>query len=181
MDPKYKTLIPLIIIFFIFGIVVGYVAHKPQTIEIEKVVYINQTVEKIVTVTVTPTPAPQQAEEVLPKETPVVKVPDIIKLEITGTSVATKTITIKAIDYGGINPNPTSLRVNDTAFFRLYEIFQYKKAILQIGENNFELGTGSAIYLKFTEKRTYNYKVLVPSSDPNIQPTIYAEGTITVY
>jgi hypothetical protein len=58
MDPKNKTLIPLIIIFFILGIVVGYVAHKPQTIE------------KIVTVTVTPIPTPPPTLTQTPTPTP---------------------------------------------------------------------------------------------------------------
>lgn len=175
MDPKYKTVIPLLIGFFIFGVVVGYVAHKPETIEtiVEK--------ERIVTVTVTvtPTPVPQQTEEIVPKESPVVQVPDIIKLD--GTFVAARTITIKGPRYGGIDPNPTSLRQNEIALFKLYEIFQYQKAMLQIGQYNFEIKPLGGVFLKFTEKRTYNYKVIIPSNDPNIQPITYAEGTITVY
>jgi len=55
MESKDTTFYPLIVLFFALGLIIGYVIHKPETIE--KVEYINNTIEKIVVATPAYTPA----------------------------------------------------------------------------------------------------------------------------
>lgn len=67
MDPKIKSYLPLIIIFFVLGVVAGYLLHQPATIE--KPIYINQTIETTVEKTVTATATPASTAIMTPTPT----------------------------------------------------------------------------------------------------------------
>lgn len=178
MDPKYKTLIPLVVIFFIIGIVVGYAAHKPETIE------------KIVTVTVTPIPTPPPTITQTPTSTPtptiaptVAATPEIsyftIKNYDPSTDITKYTINLRN---WAADPPTLSLRPGDTVLIKISDT--YVPSPLTIILNNKEkryLGTSGAVVVTFNNRGTFNLKVMLVSDDPTISPKPYAEGTITVY
>lgn len=181
MDPKYKTLIPLIIIFFIFGIVVGYVAHKPQTIE------------KIVTVTVTPipTPIPTLTQTPIPTPTPTqtptptaIATPAISDFTVKTDYDPSKDTPTKTIELtsNGANPSTLSIRPGDSVLIKITRYSsQLPLTLILNATYSRNLGTGGAVVVTFNKKGSYSFKAIIPSNDQNIKPTIYAEGTITVY
>ncbi len=176
MDPKYKTLVPLIIIFFIFGIVVGYVAHRPETVV--KTEYVNKTVEKIVEkiveVTVTPTLTPTPAST--PAATP--SVPDFtVKNYEPSKDIPTKTIELTT---RGAVPDTVSVRLGDTVLIKVTTPPNPITLSLNATYSR-NMGTGGAVVVTFNKKGSYSLKAVTLSGDPNIQSTPYAEGTITVY
>ncbi len=179
MDPRNKTYIPLIIIFFIFGVVLGYVAHKPATIE--KPVYINNTVEKIVEkvvqVTVTPTPIPTVAATTV--ETPAISDFTVRNYD-PSTDVTTKTILLRNM---GADPDTLSIRPGDTVLIQItdYTLQNPLRLILNASYQR-DMGTSGAVVVTFNKRGTYSLKAfIISSTDPNILPRLYGEGTITVY
>lgn len=178
MDPKNKTLIPLIIIFFIFGIVVGYVAHKPQTIETIVTVTVTPIPTPPPTLTQTPTPTPTPTST--PTATVAPTVTDfIIKNYDPSKDTPTKTIELTS---NGANPNTLSIRPEDTVLIKItgYSLQSPLTLILNATYSR-NLGTGGAVVVTFNKKGIYSLKAIIPSGDPNILPKTYAEGTITVY
>lgn len=183
MDPKYKTLIPLIIIFFIFGMVVGYVAHKPQTIEIEKIVTVTVTPVPTAspTLTQTPTPTPTPTQTPTPTATVAPTVSDFIVTTGYDPSKDTSTKTIE-LTSNGANPRTLSIRPGDSVLIKITSYSSQSPLTLILNattERN--LGTSGAVVVTFNKKGTYSFKAIIPSGDPNILPKSYAEGTITVY
>lgn len=180
MDPNNKTLIPLIIIFFIFGIVVGYVAHTPQP----------QTIEKNVTVTVTPVPTPPPTltqtltpaptQTLTPTATAAQIVSDFV-VKIYDPSKDTPTNTIE-LTSNGANPNTLSIRPENSVLIKITG-YSSQSPLTLILNNTYSrnLGTGGAVVVTFNKRGTYNFKAIIPSGDPNILPKTYAEGTIRVY
>ncbi len=179
MDPKYKTIIPLVAVFFVFGIVVGYVVHKPETIE--KIEYINKTVEveRIVTVTVTVTPTTTPT----PTPTATQAVSDfIVKIYEPSKDTPAKTIELTS---RGADPNVLSIRSGDTVLIKITGYSQQSPLKLNLTSLNMSqernLGTSGAVVVTFNTKGTYSFKAIIPSGDPNVLPRDYAAGTITVY
>jgi hypothetical protein len=183
MESKYKTLIPLIIIFFIIGVAVGYVAHKPVTIE------------KIVTVTVTPIPTPIPI--ITPIPTPTSISTPIPTPTVTATpalsdftvrnydpSTDTPTTTIQLTSTGA-KPSTLSIHLSDTVLFKIagyslqYPLTLNLTSVNMSQEQN--LGTSGAVIASFNTKGIYSFKATVSSGDPNILPLSYGEGTIYVY
>jgi hypothetical protein len=161
MDPKYKTLIPLVIIFFIFGVVIGYVAHKPET------------VEKIITVTITPTPTPA------PTPTPTPTISDFtVKIYEPSIDIPTKTIELTK---RGAEPDAMSIRSGDTVLIKITDSPQSPLTVILNATYSRKLGTSGAVVVTFNKIGTYSLKAIIPSGDPNILPTTYATGTISVY
>lgn len=178
MDPKYKTLIPLIIISFILGAAVGYVAHKPET----KIEYHNTTieVEKIVTVTVTVTPTPTPMPTLTPTPTPAVVADFTVKIYEPSKDVPTKTVTF---DNLRANPSEMSIKPGDTVLFKITD-YTASRMTLVLNESVISevlSYSGGAVVITFNNKGTYRFKAIIPSSDPSIAPRTYAEGTINVY
>ncbi len=175
MDPKYKTLIPVVIIAFIFGAIIGYLAHQPETIEklIEKPVYINRTIEVIKEVTVTPaqtTPAPTPTP---PAQDFTVKNYDQLKDR--------PSYTIELINQRA-TPNTLSIHPGDSVLIKITDTSLDSPMTLIINQTyQKNLGTSGAVVATFNKKGTYDFKSIIPSSDPTIIPRIYAEGKITVY
>lgn len=180
MDPKYKTLIPLVVIFFIIGIVVGYAAHKPETI-VKKEYVENKTIVTV-TVTVTPIPIPTLTPALIPTST-VAATPEIsyftIKNYDPSTDITKYTINLRN---WAADPPTLSIRPGDTVLIKISDT--YVPSPLTIILNNTEkryLGTSGAVIVTFNKKGTFGLKVMLSSDDPNIIARTYAEGTITVY
>jgi len=180
MESKYKTLIPLIIIFFIAGVAIGYVAHKPVTIE------------KIVTVTVTPIPTPT------PTTTPITTLTPISTPIPTPTATATPAVSdftvrnydpktdtpTKTIDLtnNGANPSIVSVHPGEAVLIRITGYSSQSPLTLILNSTySRNLGTSGAVIVTFNAKGSYSFNAAVPSSDPNVLSRSYAEGTITVY
>ncbi len=178
MEPKIKSLIPLIIIFFIFGAVVGYVAHMPATIVQTK--YINQTVEvpKIVkeTVVVTVTPIP-----ISPAPTPVETqaVPDFtVKIYDPSTDVPTSTIELKNQRF---NPDTLSISPGSTVLIKITEVALSSPLTLILNSSYSQnLGTSGAVVVTFNKRGTYSLEAIIPRGQ-SVNPLEYGKGTVTVY
>lgn len=179
MGPKNKTLIPLIIIFFIFGIAVGYVAHKPMTIE--KIEYVNRTVEVIVTVTPTPT-TPTTTPTPIATAAPTVIDFTVKNYYDPAKDISTYTIQIRN---WGADPNTLSVHQGDSVLIKIADITLLTPMTLILNsssrkEEN-DLGTSGAAFVTFNKKGIYTFKGILRSSDPTILSRTYAEGTISVY
>ncbi|MDP2767336.1 MAG: hypothetical protein Q8O41_07795 [Candidatus Methanoperedens sp.] len=182
MGPKNKTLIPLIIIFFIFGAVVGYVAHKPATIEkiVEK--------EKIVTVTVTVTPIQTPTPTPTLTPTPIATAaPTVIDFTVKNYYDPAKDISTYTIQIRnwGADPNTLSVHQGDSVLIKIADITLLTSMTLILNsssqkEEN-DLGTSGAAFVTFNKKGIYTFKGILRSSDPTILSRTYAEGTISVY
>ncbi|MCZ7400026.1 MAG: hypothetical protein O8C62_10210 [Candidatus Methanoperedens sp.] len=178
MESKYKTLIPLIIIFFVVGVAVGYVAHKPKTIEIEKpvekIIYQNNTVY----VTVTPTPTPIVTATGAAIETPVIS---DFTVKNYDSSTDTPTKTIELVNRRA-NPNEMTIHSNDTVLIKITDYSLTSRLTLVLNSTySRDLGTGGAVVITFNNKGIYPFKAIIPSTDRNVLPWTYGEGTITVY
>jgi len=177
MIPINKTYIPLIIIFFIFGVVLGYIAHKPATIE--KPVYINTTVEKIVekVVQVTATPTSTATAISTPVETPAISDFTVRNYD-PSTDVPTWTITFRNRI---VDPNALSVHPGDTVLIQIKDDFLQNPLTLILNASyQKNMGTGGAIIVIFNKKGTYSLKAIIPSGDPAILPQDYSQGTISV-
>ncbi len=188
MEPKYKTLIPLIVIFFIIGVVVGYVAHMPATIEIEKpvekIIYQNNTVY----VTVTPTPAPVTATAA-PTATPAIS-DFTVRNYNPSTDFPTATIQLTS---KGADPSSVSIHQGNTVLIQvsyyysslspliLYLNVTPVPEILEYAAYSQNLGTSGAVVVTFNKKGSYSLKAVISPGDPNVIPRTYAEGTVVVY
>lgn len=176
MDPKNKTLIPLIIIFFIFGIAVGYAAHKPQTIEIEKIVEKKEIVT--VTVTATPTPAPIVTATATAIATPAIS---DFTVKDYDSSTDTPTRIIELVN-GRANPSEMTISPGSTVLIKITDYTLTSPLTLILNSTySKNLYTSGTAFITFNKKGTYPFKAVIPSSDPNILPWAYGEGTITVY
>lgn len=181
MDPKYKTIIPLIVVFFVFGVAIGYVAHKPETIE------------KIVTVTVTPVPTPSPTLTTpipppIPTPTPTATatptIPDFTARNYD-KSTDKPTRTIDLVNRRA-NPDDLSIYPGDTVLIQITEYTLQTPLRLTITSLNMSQERtltygGASAYITFNNKGTYSFKAIAPPSDPNIQTWTYAEGRIVVY
>lgn len=177
MDPKYKTIIPLIIVFFVFGIVVGYVAHKPETIE------------KIVTVTVTPVPTPSPALTTpippptpTPTPTPIAApvVSDFTVKDYYDPSKETPTYTVQLRNWG-VDPNTLSIRQGESVLIKITDSSLLSPLTIYLNSSPIkDLGVSGAAFVTFNNKGIYSLKAILRSGDPNIISQTYAEGTITV-
>lgn len=180
MDPKIKSYLPLVIIFFVLGVAAGYVLHKPATIE--KPIYINQTieVEKTVTATATPTSTAIMTPTLTPTltETPP-PVPDFtVKIWNPDTDNPTHTIQLRNKK---VDPNTLSINTGDTILIRITDASVFSPMELIINSSYTQnLGTSGAVVVTFNNKGIYSVDAIIPSIDPTILPLIYGHGMITV-
>ena len=179
MESKYKTLIPLIIIFFIAGVAVGYLAHKPVTIE------------KIVTITVTPTPTPSPIST--PITTPIYT--PIPTSTPTTTATPASDFTVRIYDPStdkpaqtieltskGANPGTVSIHPGDALLIKITGYSSQSPLNLILNSTYSQnIGTSGAVIVTFNKKGSFSFEAIVSSGDPNILPKSYAEGTINVY
>ncbi|MCZ7356068.1 MAG: hypothetical protein O8C66_06930 [Candidatus Methanoperedens sp.] len=180
MDPKIKSYLPLIIIFFVLGVVAGYLLHQPATIE--KPIYINQTIETTVEKTVTATATPASTAIMTPTptltETPQ-PVPDFtVKIWNPDTDNPTYTIQLRNQK---VDPNTLSINTGDTVLIRITDFSVFSPMELIINSSYTQnLGTSGAVVVTFNNKGLYSLDAIIPSGDPNVFPRIYGHGMITV-
>jgi len=177
MESKNKMLIPLIIGVFIFGVIVGYVAHKPVTIE--------KNVEKTVTVTVTETPSPTTGPALTLTPTPTqITIPTISDFTIKNSydpAVDTPTYTVLLRNWRA-DPKDLSVRPGDSVLIKITNNMESYRMMLLFNSSYIkDLGTSGFAYFTFNKKGIYNFKVTIPSNDPNVVPRTFAEGKISVY
>lgn len=177
MDSTNKILIPLIIVFFIFGVAVGYVVHKPEPIVkiVEK--------ENITTVTVTVTPTPTLSPIQTPTPTPVATptVSDFIVKDYYDPSKEIPTYTIQIRNWN-VDPNTLSIRQGESVLIKITDTTLLSSMTLILNSSyQKELGTSGAAFVTFNKKGMYSLKAILRSSDPTIISRTYAEGTISVY
>jgi len=170
-----RIYIPLIIMFFIFGVVVGYVAHKPETIvKIET---------PVPTPTPTPTPIPTPTPTPTPTETPTpTPTPTISDFTVKNYDPFkdTPTYTIKLRNWRA-DPDTLTIRPGDTVLIEIADISLSSPMTLILNSYSKNLGISGAVVVTFNNKGRYGLKAIISSTDPTILPRTYAEGTITVY
>lgn len=180
MEAKDNTLYPLIILFFLLGLVVGYVIHKPVTEE--KIRIVNRTVEvpvikeveKIVYVTATPTSA-------VPSGVTPVSGNFSVKIYDPATDRPSNTVELNNWRF---NPDSLFIRSGETLLIKITDLSLQNPLMLTIEPSEppykRDMGRSGAIVVTFNKKGTYNLKAFFTSSDPNILPTTYGQGTVTV-
>lgn len=179
MDPKYKTLIPLVVIFFIFGIAVGYVAHKPVT---------TVTVTPVPTPSPTPTPTPSPTPSPTPTPTPIptpteAATPSVSNFTVKDYYDSSKdipTYTIQLSNWGA-NPNTLSIRPGDSVLIKIADSSLSSPLTLILNSYSKDLGTSGVAFITFNKIGVYSFKAVIPSGDPNVLPVTYAKGTISVH
>lgn len=177
MESKYKTLIPLIIIFFIVGVVVGYLAHKPETIK--EIVNVTVTPTPTPTLIATPIPTPSSISTPIPTPTATPVSDFTVRNYNPSTDVPTETVQLankKA------SPNEIHVRPGDTVLIEITDISLTTPLTLFLNSTySMNLGTSGAAFITFNNKGTYTFEVIAISPDPNIVSLTYGKGTIIVY
>lgn len=175
MEQKDSTFYPLIILFFVLGIVIGYVIHQPET----QIKYINNTIEvqRIVEPIATVTPSPTStatAQQPEPTALPdfVVKIYDQVKDKPNQV--------IEIINWKAM-PESISLRMGDTVLIKVVDYPDQPEPRFIMDSYERKLGTAGMIIIKFNKIGTYEFKAIIPNDDPSILPTTYAKGSIKVY
>ena len=173
MDSKDSTFYPLIALFFILGLVIGYAIHKPETVQ--KIQYIDRPVENIVEVT-TPLSTPP-ASTAAATATPA---PDFT-IRNYDPSIDKPTMTIELVNWRA-NPEVVTIRVGETVLIKIMDYTLQSPMTLVLNSSFKEnLGKSGAKMITFNKKGTYNFITIIPSSDPSILPRTYAEkGSIIV-
>ncbi|MBU3966986.1 MAG: hypothetical protein KKG76_06405 [Euryarchaeota archaeon] len=175
MESKDSKFYPLIVLFFILGLVIGYVIHQPET----EIKYINNTievpkiVEKIVEVTASPastaqTPAPTSTQ-----------VPDF-EVKIYDPEKDKPAQTIEIINWQAM-PNKISIPLGNTVLIKVVNYPDRPKPEFIMGSYKQILGTAGQIVVKFNKIGNYDFRVVISSDNPGTLPTEYAKGSIRVY
>lgn len=180
MDSKERTFYSLIILFFVIGLVIGYLIHQPET----DIRYINNTIEvtkelptvvgTIGEVTAAPTAA---ATTSAPTSTPV---PDF-EVTIYNPEKDKPLQTIELVNWKAM-PDYVSMHPGETVLIKVVNYPDYQdppKFIM--GSYERKLGTSGMIVIKFNNRGTYDYTAIIPNTDPSISPVTYAKGSIKVY
>ena len=175
MESKDTTFYPLIVLFFVLGLVIGYVVHQPES----EIKYINSTievqknVENSREVTISPTstattPAPTFTQ-----------VPDF-EIKIYDPEKDKPPEIIEIVNWQAM-PDLLSIPLKNTVLIKVVNYPDRPAPYFIMGSYNEKLGTAGQIVIKFNKKGTFNYKVTIPDDDPNILPVTYADGSIRVY
>ena len=175
MESKDSTFYPLLVLFFVLGLVIGYVVHQPET----EIKYINNTIEvpKIVEKsgegTVSPT---STATTPTPTST---QVPGFeVKIFDPEKDKPTKTI---EINNWQAMPDQISIRPGQTVLFKVVNYPQRAPPNFIMGSYERKLGTAGQIVVTFNKIGNYDFRVVIPSDTPGANPTEYAKGSIRVY
>ena len=180
MAPSNKTLIPLIIVFFIFGVAIGYVAHKPATIE--KIVTVTVTPVPTPTPTATPTPSATPTPTPSPTPSPTPTVSDFTVKDYYNPDTDIPDATVTFDRNNNVIPSTVSVHAGQSVLIRI-TVYTLPYSLTLILNNSYQkdLGAAGGAFVTFNKKGTYPFKGVIPSSDPSISPKTYAEGTINVY
>ncbi len=183
MESKERTFYSLILLFFVIGLVIGYMMHQPGT----EIRYINSTievptvVEKIVEVTASPTsptsPTAPTSTTPAPTSTPV---PDF-EVKIFDPEKDKPAQTIELVNWKA-TPDYVSMHPGQTVLIKLVNYpAQQEPPKFIMGSYEKTLGTAGMIVIKFNKIGNYDYTVIIPNNDPTILPKTYAKGSIIVY
>ncbi len=171
MDAK-KALYPLIVVFFILGLVIGYAIHKPETIE--KIQY----VDRIVTTTATPvtTSPTATASATLPGSPAATAITPDFTVKNYDPSKDKPTVTMELANMA-VNPNSVSIHVGDIVLIKITDIYLQSPGLTLILNTSYKknLGTMGAVVVTFNNKGTYRVQAEIPSGDPTILPKVYTE------
>ncbi len=174
MEPKEKLFYSLIILVFILGIAIGYFVRQPGT----EIKYINNTVEvpKIVENIAETTASPKETTAVPTSA----QVPDFeVKIFDPQKDKPTKIIELR--NWQAV-PKEISIRPGQVILIKVVDYSQQTPPNFIMGSYKREpLGSAGQIVIKFNKIGIYDYRAVIPSDDPTILPTIYAEGSIKVY
>jgi hypothetical protein len=177
MESKYKTLIPLIIIFFIIGVAIGYLAHKPETIK----EIVNVTVTPVPTPTLisTPIPTPISISTSIPTPTATPALSDFT-VRNYNPSTDVPTATIQLVN-NRATPNEIHVHVGDTVLIKITDVSLTSPLTLFLNSAySMNMGTSGAAFITFNNKGTYTFEAIAISPDPNIVSLTYGKGTIIV-
>ncbi len=175
MASKESTFYPLILLFFVLGLVIGYVIHQPET----EIKYVNNTIEvpKIVEktgeVTVSPT---STATTPVPTSTQAAD----FEVKIYDPEKDKPTQTIELTNWRSM-PDKISIRPGQTVLFRVVDYPQRAPPNFIMGSYERKLGTAGQIVVTFNKIGTYDFRVVIPSDNTGTNPTEYAKGSIKVY
>ncbi|MDD5615491.1 MAG: hypothetical protein PHH85_04750 [Candidatus Methanoperedens sp.] len=180
MESKERTFYSLIILFFVIGLIIGYLVHQPGT----EIRYINNTidvtkevpkvVETIGEVTAAPTPI---ATTSAPASTPV---PDF-EVKIYDPAKDKPAQTIELVNWKAM-PDYVSMHPGETLLIKVVNYPDYQDSPKFImGSYEKILGTSGMIVIKFNNRGTYDFTVIIPNNDPSIKPVEYAKGSIKVW
>jgi len=176
MESKERTFYSLIILFFVIGLVIGYMMHQPET----EIRYINNTIE-------VPKEVPKVVETIIevsptstisaPTSTPV---PDF-EVKIFDPEKDKPAQTIELVNWKAM-PDYVSMRPGETVLIKVvnYPDYQEKPKFI-MGSYEKVLGTSGMIVIKFNNRGTYDFTVIIPNNDPSILPVTYARGSIKIY
>jgi len=176
MESKERTFYSLIILFFVIGLVIGYMMHQPET----EIRYINNTIEvpkevpKVVETIVEVSPTSTTSA---PTSTPV---PDF-EVKIFDPEKDKPAQTIELVNWKAM-PDDVSMRPGETVLIKVvnYPDYQEKPKFI-MGSYEKILGTSGMIVIKFNNRGTYDFTVIIPNNDPSINPVTYAKGSIKIY
>lgn len=173
MEPKDGTFYPLIILFFILGLVIGYVIHQPGT----EIRYINNTIEvPMVVEKKAETTAAPTATTPAPTSTQV----PAFEVRIYDLEKDKPTETIELINWKAM-PDQISIRPGQTVLFKVLDYPSRAPPNFIMGSYERKLGTAGMIVATFNKIGTYDFRVVIPSDNPGTLPTEYAKGSIRVY
>jgi hypothetical protein len=165
---------------------IGYFIHQPGT----EIRYINNTIEvpievpKVETVEVTafPTASPTASPTATlttpaPTSTPV---PDF-EVKIYDPEKDRPAQTIELANWKAM-PDYVAMHQEETLLIKVvnYPANQEKPKFI-MGSYEKILGTSGMIVIKFNNRGTYDFTVIIPNNDPSINPVIYAKGSIRIY
>ena len=181
MESKERTLYSLIILFFVIGLVIGYMMHQPGT----EIRYINNTLEvpeevpKVVETIGEVTAAPTiTATTPAPTSTPV---PDF-EVKIFDPEKDKPTNEILLVNTRKAMPDYVSMHPGGTVLIKVVDYpDQLNELRFIMGSYQQKLGTSGMIVIKFNNIGTYKFIAIIPNDDPSINPVTYAEGSIKIY
>jgi len=189
---KHYTLIALVIVFLLFGAIIGYVVNKSANVEepvvtppatpvIYETAAATTATPDTVETTVAPTPT-----QVAPTATPP-QVPDFThKAYDPAVDKETRTIEFRNND---ARPYTISIRPGDSVLFKITDTTSTGQSIftLVITSGNrsekINIGKSGAMTLfTFNNTGTYTFQAIIEADDPTINPRKYGnEGKIAVY
>ncbi len=175
MESKDSTFYPLIALFLLLGLVIGYMIHQPDT-EIKYVnntIEVPKTVEKRVEVIASPTstamtPAPTSTQAA------------DFEVKIYDPEKDKPTTTIELTNWRAI-PDQISIRPGQMVLIKVVNYPDRPKPEFFMGSYNKELGTAGQIVATFNKIGNYEFRVVIPSDNSGTLPTEYAKGSIKVY
>lgn len=178
MESKERIFYSLIILFFVIGLVIGYLMHQPGT----EIRYINNTIE-----------VPEEVPKVVETIGEVIAAPTVTTSAPTFTPVPDFEVkifdpekdrpaqTIELVNWKAM-PDYVSMRPGETVLIKVVNYpadQEVPKFIMGVYQKI--LGTSGMIVIKFNNRGTYDFSVIIPNNDPSINPVTYARGSIRVY